>query len=210
MTCENCEKLRADLADLQALFDLQHTRSIQADELWRAAHPGNEHVIPDLGRLLEWMMGEMAKGHADLAALWKSGGEAYEFIERVAKQTPERPDYWSSCGQCEHNESDAEDILELLNAAHTTPPAAEPATDKPAPGKRMMRGNPHYMHLGGAFGYHGEEHEWIEACDRCPACIPVEKRRMKGNEYYPSHDVEHDENICCPLGVPCEPVEVKP
>lgn len=35
-----------------------------------------------------------------------------EFIERVAKQKPEKPDYWSSCSQCEHNISDAEDLLE--------------------------------------------------------------------------------------------------
>lgn len=39
-------------------------------------------------------------------------GEWREFVERVAKQKPEKPDYWSSCSQCEHNISDAEDLLE--------------------------------------------------------------------------------------------------
>lgn len=34
-----------------------------------------------------------------------------EFVERVSKQKAEKPDYWSSCGQCEHNISDAEDLL---------------------------------------------------------------------------------------------------
>lgn len=39
-----------------------------------------------------------------------------EFIERIAKQKPEKPDYWSSCGQCESNTSDAEDLLEAITA----------------------------------------------------------------------------------------------
>ena len=42
--------------------------------------------------------------------------EAYEFILRVSKQIPEKPDYWCSCGQCERNESDAEDIIAQANA----------------------------------------------------------------------------------------------
>ncbi len=33
------------------------------------------------------------------------------FIEKIAKQTPEKPDYWTPCGQCEHNSSEAEDVL---------------------------------------------------------------------------------------------------
>lgn len=37
--------------------------------------------------------------------------EWHEFVERVSKQKPEKPDYWSSCGQCEHNISDAEDLI---------------------------------------------------------------------------------------------------
>lgn len=34
-----------------------------------------------------------------------------EFITGVAQQKPEKPDYWSSCGQCERNSSRAEDLL---------------------------------------------------------------------------------------------------
>lgn len=36
-----------------------------------------------------------------------------EFIGDVSKQTPEKPDYWSSCSQCEHNSSEAEDFIAL-------------------------------------------------------------------------------------------------
>lgn len=35
----------------------------------------------------------------------------YDFVERVSKQLPEKPDHWSSCGQCEHNINDAEELL---------------------------------------------------------------------------------------------------
>ncbi len=39
-----------------------------------------------------------------------------EFLAQVAKQIAEKPDYWSSCGQCERNSSDAEDLIELTPA----------------------------------------------------------------------------------------------
>jgi hypothetical protein len=38
--------------------------------------------------------------------------ELETFVVRVAKQKPEKPDYWSSCGQCEHNASDAQELLD--------------------------------------------------------------------------------------------------
>lgn len=41
----------------------------------------------------------------------------FEFVKSVAEQKSEKPDYWSSCGQCERNISDAEDLL-------PTPPEA--------------------------------------------------------------------------------------
>ena len=40
-----------------------------------------------------------------------------EFITQVQGQTPEKPDYWSSCGQCEHNANRADDLLDELKAA---------------------------------------------------------------------------------------------
>lgn len=33
------------------------------------------------------------------------------FVQRVAEQKPEKPDYWSSCGQCEGNIEAAQDLL---------------------------------------------------------------------------------------------------
>lgn len=49
------ERLRAERDELQQLFDLQRTRTKEADALWQAA---NEKLgtLPDLGKLVEWLM----------------------------------------------------------------------------------------------------------------------------------------------------------
>lgn len=39
---------------------------------------------------------------------------ARAIIKRISEQTPEKPDYWSSCSQCEHNASDCEDALATI------------------------------------------------------------------------------------------------
>lgn len=36
----------------------------------------------------------------------------FDFVKRISEQTPEKPDYWSACGQCDRNTDIAEDILE--------------------------------------------------------------------------------------------------
>jgi hypothetical protein len=51
-------ELQAEILELDRLFEIQHRRTVEADQLWREAHPGNDHVIPDLGRLVEWLLAE--------------------------------------------------------------------------------------------------------------------------------------------------------
>ena len=34
-----------------------------------------------------------------------------EFLNEVAEQIPEKPDYWNSCGQCDRNINTVEDII---------------------------------------------------------------------------------------------------
>lgn len=41
---------------LERLFELQRRRMLEATLAWRAAHPGNELVSPDLGALLAWLL----------------------------------------------------------------------------------------------------------------------------------------------------------
>lgn len=43
------------------LFEVQRSRMDKATKLWQAAHPKRSTVLPDLGALLDWMMGEMKK-----------------------------------------------------------------------------------------------------------------------------------------------------
>lgn len=54
-------RLKERSAELEDLFDFQHTRTVEAVELWRQAHPGNALVMPDLGELLAWLMAELAE-----------------------------------------------------------------------------------------------------------------------------------------------------
>lgn len=46
-----------------------------------------------------------------LAELEKQRDTLLKLVECISQQTPEKPDYWSSCSQCEHNISDAEDAI---------------------------------------------------------------------------------------------------
>ncbi len=49
-----------------------------------------------------------------------------KFLKRLSQQTPEKPDYWSSCGQCERNANEAEELLESTHPQ----PKSEPLTDE--------------------------------------------------------------------------------
>ncbi len=49
-----------------------------------------------------------------------------KFLKRLSQQTPEKPDYWSSCGQCERNANEAEELLESTHPQ----PKPSPLTDE--------------------------------------------------------------------------------
>lgn len=46
-----------ELPELKQLFDLQHTRMVEADKVWQEAH-NSPNTLPDLGTLIEWLMGK--------------------------------------------------------------------------------------------------------------------------------------------------------
>lgn len=53
-------ELPAEVAEVRALFDLQWTRSRQADAMWQAEDPENRaNTWPDLGALLTWLMAKI-------------------------------------------------------------------------------------------------------------------------------------------------------
>lgn len=71
----------------------------------------------------EWWNERMFEMEQRLSAAPAAQPEGWqEFIQKVATQKPEKPDYWSACGQCERNASEAEDLLPAA-------PAAQPMTD---------------------------------------------------------------------------------
>ena len=43
-----------ELTELNQLFDLQHTRMVEATKVWQSAHPEEPGVYPDLGDMLKW------------------------------------------------------------------------------------------------------------------------------------------------------------
>lgn len=45
--------------------------------------------------------------------------EVTEFINDVSQQEPEKPDYWSSCGQCDRNIDRAEEIVDKIKKDKT-------------------------------------------------------------------------------------------
>ncbi len=50
----------AENKELQAVFDLQETRTKRAEKMWQQA-TGKHDTLPDLGVLLDWLMGEIKR-----------------------------------------------------------------------------------------------------------------------------------------------------
>ncbi len=48
----------AENKEIRAVFDLQETRTKKAEKIWQQA-TGKHGTLPDLGMLLDWLMGEI-------------------------------------------------------------------------------------------------------------------------------------------------------
>jgi len=70
--CDCVPGHKCDCWELKDLFDLQQTRMEAATKLWRERNPGNDLVLPDLGRLLDWMARALAESEerAELGDAW--------------------------------------------------------------------------------------------------------------------------------------------
>ena len=49
-----------------------------------------------------------------IAELESENDKMRAFVEKVSKQQPEKPDYWSACWQCDRNIQDADEALEPI------------------------------------------------------------------------------------------------
>jgi hypothetical protein len=72
---------------------------------------------------------------SDLIATRKLLAEAQAFIKSISDQLPEKPDHWSSCGQCQSNSSSAEDFLNGDTSALTALISEAVADEKRNPWK---------------------------------------------------------------------------
>jgi hypothetical protein len=66
--------LKAEVAEHDELMNQQHERTAEADKAWQKA-TGKEGVLPDLGTLVEWLMGRAADAEAEVARLREIAGE---------------------------------------------------------------------------------------------------------------------------------------
>lgn len=64
---------RANNESYKATFDLQHTRTVKADKLWQVAHDKPD-VWPDLGELIDWLLGRADAAERELAQ-WKESDQ---------------------------------------------------------------------------------------------------------------------------------------
>ena len=67
--CDCVPGHKCDCWELKDLFDLQQTRMEAATKLWRERNPGNDLVLPDLGRLLDWMARALAESEKRVRVL---------------------------------------------------------------------------------------------------------------------------------------------
>jgi hypothetical protein len=61
MKAKTIAALRAEVRDLNNLFDAQWKSDMRAIKRWQEAHPGNDHVWPDRTDLVVWLMRQLDK-----------------------------------------------------------------------------------------------------------------------------------------------------
>ncbi len=107
-TCARCNNdCHADVisARNEREIYLRQNAELRAEvEKWSGMPPENLAMARQVGEKLYSVCTESVK-------IQKQNTELLEFVGRIAKQTPEKPDYWCACGQCERNANDAQDIL---------------------------------------------------------------------------------------------------
>ena len=88
----DCEGQKEN-ADLRDTLDAVIAADERAVELWRAAHPGNELVIPDRAKLVGWLLEQNAALRADKERLdWiltDDGGHWVNWMYEKEEWTPE-------------------------------------------------------------------------------------------------------------------------
>jgi len=102
--------------------DFMASRTPDGDEPWEALY---RHPMPPADECDELLL----IAHMDGYYKGKQDGQKVpdgmqlvpdsfvEFVSRIQKQIPEKPDHWNSCGQCENSSNEADDLMDELMAA---------------------------------------------------------------------------------------------
>jgi hypothetical protein len=63
-----------EIAELEATLDLMHQADMRGCKMWQDAHPGNDLVWPDRGKMIFWLLEQLSTLRAAvLLLLW--GGQ---------------------------------------------------------------------------------------------------------------------------------------
>ena len=74
---------QVDNAKLQALFDLQRTHMTEAIAAWQKSHAHQSDIIPDLGKLLEWLLFELSENENYIGKLAMERNTAEAEVARL-------------------------------------------------------------------------------------------------------------------------------
>lgn len=63
------DRLRQEIAEWEHSFDMYWKANMRGVKAWQAANPGNDLVLPDTSKLVEWLIGELDKARLEIARL---------------------------------------------------------------------------------------------------------------------------------------------
>lgn len=69
MSDEQVKKFTDEIAEMEGTLKLIRESDARAIKMWQEAHPGNDHVWPDRGKMIFWLLDTMesyVKGFKDL------------------------------------------------------------------------------------------------------------------------------------------------
>lgn len=139
---ERVGELETERAEHDELLALQHSRTVEADRLWRAAHPERGDVWPDLGELIGWLLRMVWPGdHRFPDLTYKSLLVAADQRARDAEARAANLAYYLRIYDHAHETGNSVPLAVVREAraalSAATPPApaaSEPATATPASG----------------------------------------------------------------------------
>jgi len=84
---ERIAELEAEVADNDAMMEIRHQRTVEADREWQQA-TGQHDVFPDLGTLIDWLRERARQAEASEARLRKALEAAKPPLEEFCRANP--------------------------------------------------------------------------------------------------------------------------